>query len=250
MNTPLSADEIVTDRFVMAAAGYPAHRSGHTRTPLTSAEGGGEHTMRRTDKDLRVAVLAASGVAEADLAGSLEAFRSAGVDADLIAAEGPQIVAWDKTISDWGRAFDIDLTLDQANPDAYGLIFLPGSIMNPDALRTDPTAIDFVCRFFEAGKPVAALCRGPWMMINAGVARGERNRSYHSRRTDVRRFVDNLVQRDPLPGDEERPLHRTTHLQMILWEGRSSHQPLAPRRPRTRDAGVARVKGGRWVCPV
>ena len=206
--------------------------------------------MRQTKKNVRIAILAASGVAESDLAEALEALRSANLEADLIAAEGPQIVAWDKAGSGWGQAFDVNLTLGQADPDDYDLLFLPGSIMNPDVLRNDPTAIDFVCRFFEAGKPVGALCRGPWMMINTGVARGERKMSYHSRRTDVDQFVNDLAQREQISDDGPRALRTTSRLQMILWEARAHHQPLAPRRPTTDDAGVARVDGRRWVCPV
>src|SRR5207248_2897401 len=91
----------------------------------------------------------------------------------------------------------VDVTLDQAKADDYDALVLPGGVMNPDKLRIDTRAVDFVRSFFEAGKPVAAICHGPWTLIDAGVVRGREMTSYPSIKTDLKnagaRWVDREV---------------------------------------------------------
>ncbi len=81
---------------------------------------------------------------------------------------------------------DVDQALDEANPDDYHALVLPGGVMNPDALRMQPKAVAFVKAFFDAGTPVAAICHGPWTVVESGAARGHRMTSWPSLKTDIR----------------------------------------------------------------
>jgi protease I len=92
--------------------------------------------------------------------------------------------SWDFT--DWGGYFPIDAALSESNPDDFDALLLPGGVMNPDRLRMQPAAVDFVKAFFDSGKPVAAICHGPWTVIEAGAARGRRIASWPSLKTDLR----------------------------------------------------------------
>jgi protease I len=85
----------------------------------------------------------------------------------------------------WGDEFGVDQPLDQARPDDFDALLLPGGVMNPDKLRLHPKAVQFVRAFFESDKPVAVICHGPWTMIEAGVVRGRRMTSWPSLRTDL-----------------------------------------------------------------
>ncbi len=91
--------------------------------------------------------------------------------------------AWDT--KDWGEKFDVDIQLDKANADEYDALLLPGGVMNPDYLRVNKQAVAFVKSFFEAGKPVAAICHGPWTLVEADVVKGRELTSYPSIKTDL-----------------------------------------------------------------
>jgi protease I len=87
---------------------------------------------------------------------------------------------------DKGDTFEVDQTVEDADPEAFGALVLPGGVANPDALRMDEDAVEFVRAFFDADKPVAAICHAPWLLAEAGVARGRRLTSWPSLRTDLR----------------------------------------------------------------
>ena len=90
------------------------------------------------------------------------------------------------TFTDWGSKVSVDVHLDEAQPDDFDALLLPGGVMNPDALRMQPKAVAFIKSFFDAGKPVAVICHGPWTVIEAGAARGRRIASWPSLKTDLR----------------------------------------------------------------
>ena len=96
----------------------------------------------------------------------------------------------------WGGEFPVDEQLDAAKPDAYDALLLPGGVMSPDRLRMNEKAVGFVRAFFEAGKPVAAICHGPWLLIEAGVVRGKTLTSWPSIRTDIRNAGGDWVDRE------------------------------------------------------
>ena len=88
--------------------------------------------------------------------------------------------------TDWGDELPVDVTLDDAEPEVFDALLLPGGVINPDSLRIEPKAIAFVKAFFDAEKPVAAICHGPWTIINAGAARGRQMTSWPSLEMDLR----------------------------------------------------------------
>ena len=89
-------------------------------------------------------------------------------------------------MKEWGQATAVDIPLEQARPEDFDALLLPGGVMNPDKLRMQPKAVDFVRSFFDAGKPVAAICHGAWTIIEAGAARGRKIASWPSLKTDLR----------------------------------------------------------------
>jgi protease I len=92
-----------------------------------------------------------------------------------------------------GDKFEVDLTLDDARPEEFDALMIPGGLMNPDTLRSTPEALEFTKHFFREGKPVAAICHGPWVLIDAGVVRGRKLTSWPAIKTDVRNAGGNWV---------------------------------------------------------
>jgi len=133
----------------------------------------------------RIAILVANeGVEEIELTSPRAALREAGADIDLLAPEGSEIQAFHHL--DKGDTFSPDKALGEADPDDYDGLVLPGGVANPDQLRTDTDAVQFVRAFFEAGKPVGVICHGPWTLINADVVDGRTLTSWPSLQTDLR----------------------------------------------------------------
>jgi protease I len=133
---------------------------------------------------LKVAILVEDGFEEAELVQPRNALNQAGADTKIVSPKGEPVRSWDFT--DWGGYFPLDVALSEAKPDDFDALLLPGGVMNPDRLRMQPAAVDFVEAFFDAGKPVAAICHGPWTIIEAGAARGRRIASWPSLKTDLR----------------------------------------------------------------
>lgn len=142
----------------------------------------------------KVAVLVDEGFEQVELTSPVEALEERGATAEVVAPR-PTVRAWNHR--EWGRDFDRDVDLEMASADAFDALLLPGGVMSPDRLRTNPAAVKFVRDFFEAGKPVAALCHGPWTLIDAGVVDGREVTSYRSLSTDLAnagaRWVDREV---------------------------------------------------------
>jgi protease I len=131
----------------------------------------------------RVAFLVANeGVEQVELTEPLEAVRKAGAEADLIAPDGGKILGFNHL--DKGDTFTADKGLDEVSADDYDALVLPGGVANPDFLRTDERAVSFVRSFFEQGKPVGAICHGPWTLVEADVVRGRTLTSWPSLQTD------------------------------------------------------------------
>ena len=136
-------------------------------------------------QDKRIAILVANeGVEEVELTSPRDALREAGAEIDLIAPEGGEVQAFNHL--DKGNTFTPDKTTGEADPDDYDGLVLPGGVANPDQLRTDTDAVQFVRAFFEAGKPVGVICHGPWTLINADVVDGRTLTSWPSLQTDLR----------------------------------------------------------------
>ena len=132
----------------------------------------------------RVAFLVANeGVEQVELERPWEAIGKAGAETDLIAPDAGKVQAFNHL--DKGDEFDVDRTVDEADAGDYDGLVLPGGVANPDQLRMDEGAVSFVRAFFEAGKPVAAICHAPWTLVEADVVRGRTLTSWPSLRTDI-----------------------------------------------------------------
>lgn len=132
----------------------------------------------------KIAILVENGFEQVEMTAPREALEEAGAETDLISPMDKKVKSWDFT--KWGRSFKVDVPLAEAHADEYDALLLPGGVMNPDKLRVNQQAVDFVKRFVEAGKPIASICHGPWTLIEAGAVRGRRMTSWPSLKTDLR----------------------------------------------------------------
>lgn len=132
----------------------------------------------------KVAILVAHGFEQVELTEPKQALEQAGAQTHIVSPEQGQVKGWQHT--EWGDQFPVDVPLNQANADDYDALLLPGGVMNPDHLRRNQQALQFVRSFFEAGKPVAAICHGPWTLIDAGLVKGRKMTSYESIQSDLK----------------------------------------------------------------
>jgi protease I len=147
-----------------------------------------------TLKGLRVAILATDGFEQAELTEPRKALDQAGAETRVISPKVGHIRGWKS--KEWGDQVPVDAPLDQANAKEFDALLLPGGVMNPDSLRMQPEAVAFAKAFFDAGKPVAAICHGPWTVIEAGAARGRQMTSWPSLKTDLKNAGANWVDKD------------------------------------------------------
>ena len=135
----------------------------------------------------KIAILCTYGVEQVELTSPKKALEKAGAIVHVIsphkAIKGGKIKAWN--LIKWGDNIKVDVSLSKASVDEYDGLHIAGGVINPDLLRTDDDAVDFVRDFFDAGKPVSSICHGPWMLIEAGVVEGRKLTSWPSLRTDL-----------------------------------------------------------------
>jgi protease I len=131
----------------------------------------------------RIAILATNGFEQSELEEPKKAVEAAGGKADVVSIQHGQIRGWQHT--DWGSSVSVDVTLDRASADDYDGLVLPGGVINPDKLRMVPEAVAFVRAFFKSGKPIAAICHGPWTLIDADAVQGRKVTSWPSLRADL-----------------------------------------------------------------
>ncbi|HEX3725666.1 MAG TPA: type 1 glutamine amidotransferase domain-containing protein [Pirellulales bacterium] len=132
----------------------------------------------------KVAILVDQGFEQVELTAPKKALEKAGADALIVSPQPEHVRGWNTT--KWGKEFTVDVPLELARAAEFDALVLPGGVMNPDHLRTNPEACHFVRAFFDEGKPVAAICHGPQTLIEANVVRGRRMTSYPSIKTDLR----------------------------------------------------------------
>jgi len=131
----------------------------------------------------KIAILTHQGFEQVELTEPRKAIEEAGGTAHIVSPVEGKVRGWQK--GEWGDEFEVDVPLDRADPNEYHGLLLPGGVLNPDKLRMEEKALDFVRAFFEAGKPVAAICHGPQTLIDAGVVDGRRMTSYRAIRQDL-----------------------------------------------------------------
>src|SRR5947209_10381874 len=132
----------------------------------------------------KVAILAADGFEEVELTKPRKALDDAGAQTSVVSLKSGKIQGMNH--ADKGETVAVDLTLDDAKPEEFDALMIPGGLMNPDTLRSTEEALEFVRHFFREGKPVAAICHGPWVLIDAGVVRGRTLTSWPAIKTDVK----------------------------------------------------------------
>lgn len=131
----------------------------------------------------KVAILTEEGFEQVELTSPKEALLAAGATVHIISPQSGKIKAWDK--DKWGIEVDVDVVLTDASPDDYDALVLPGGVLNPDKLRQNKDAVAFVSAFLDEGKPLAAICHGPQMLIETGMISGRKLTSYPSLQTDL-----------------------------------------------------------------
>ena len=131
----------------------------------------------------KVAILATNGFEQSELESPKQALEQAGAQVHVVSPQADNIKGWkDKN---WGTDIKVDKLLSQANPADYDALMLPGGVMNPDKLRMDKDAVAFASHFFEAGKPIAAICHGPQLLIETNMIKGRQMTSFSSLKTDL-----------------------------------------------------------------
>jgi protease I len=147
----------------------------------------------------RVAFLATDMVEQVELAEPWKAVEEAGATPELISVQEGEIQGFNHY--DRADKFKVDRTVEEARADDYDALVVPGGVGNPDTMRTDENAVQFVRDFFEQGKPVGVICHGPWMLVEAGVVRGRTVTSWPSLRTDIRNAGGNWVDQEVVVED-------------------------------------------------
>ena len=132
---------------------------------------------------LRVAILVADGFEQVEMTEPRKALQDAGAETRIVSPAENEVQGWNHF--DKADKFKVDVALDAADSNDFGALLLPGGVANPDQLRILPAAVEFVRNFFEAGKPVAVICHGPWTLIDAGVVKGRAITSWPSVKTDL-----------------------------------------------------------------
>ena len=139
--------------------------------------------MANTLRGKTVAILATDGFEQSELIKPKKALEEAGARTQVVSPKDDKIKGWEK--QDWGEGVKVDVPLKSADPSKYDALLLPGGVQNPDKLRMIPEAVEFVQHFVKQGKPIAAICHGPWMLVETGAVRGRTVTSWPSLKTDI-----------------------------------------------------------------
>lgn len=132
---------------------------------------------------IKVAILATDGFEQSELFEPKKALEEAGATVQVVSLEAGEIKGWNH--KNWGETIEVDLTVDEADANDFDALQLPGGVMNPDKLRMNEKAVAFVKAFFDAGKPIAAICHAPWTLVEADVVKGKILTSWASLKTDL-----------------------------------------------------------------
>jgi len=140
--------------------------------------------MNPTLRGKKIAILAADGFEQVELEAPLKALKAASADVKVVSIKAGEISGMNHT--EKGSTVPVDLTLEEADAADFDGLMIPGGLYNPDALRSNADAVNFTRHFAERGKPIAAICHGPWVLIDAGIVPGRRLTSWPAIQTDVR----------------------------------------------------------------
>ena len=150
--------------------------------------------MSRKLDGKKVAILVADFFEQVEMTQPYAALKEAGAEVKIVSPKSGQIQGMNH--ANKAEKFNVDLELDRANPSEFDALMIPGGTMNPDTLRSTPKALEFTRHFFREGKPVAAICHGPWVLIDAGVVSGRKLTSWPAIQTDVKNAGGNWVDQE------------------------------------------------------
>jgi len=139
--------------------------------------------MKNQLNEKKAAILATDGFEQSEFERPIEALKKEGIAVDVISLKKGSIKGWKE--KNWGDEFKVDKSIDDAVSADYDVLVLPGGVINSDSLRVNESAIKFVTEFFEQGKPIAAICHAPWILIETGKIKGKRLTSYKTLKTDL-----------------------------------------------------------------
>ena len=154
----------------------------------------GNHKPKETSAVTKVMILATDGFEQSELTKPKANLEKAGIETTVVSLKSGEIKGWQHT--DWGDPVKVDLTIDQASADDFDALMLPGGQMNPDKLRMDERAVQIVKDFADADKPIAAICHGPWLLVEADIVDGKTVTSWPSIRTDLMNAGADVVDRE------------------------------------------------------
>lgn len=139
--------------------------------------------MNRSTENKKVAIITENGFEEVELTSPMNALEKAGATVHVISPQKEKVKAWDH--DHWSIEVPVDKTVDEANPADYDMLLIPGGVLNPDQMRMNEKCVAFAKHFMESGKPIAAICHGPQLLIETGTLKGKKMTSYSSLKTDL-----------------------------------------------------------------
>ena len=142
----------------------------------------------------RVAILTENGFEEVELTSPKKAMEDAGIKVDIVSAGQGKVKAWNH--DHWSIELPVDVNLSDANPFDYDALMIPGGVLNPDKMRMNPDYVSFAKDFMQSGKPVAAICHGPQLLIETGLLEGRQMTSYPSVKTDIKNAGANWIDKE------------------------------------------------------
>jgi protease I len=181
-------------------------------------------------RGMKIAIVATDGFEQSELLEPKRALETAGAKTEVIAPKAGEIRGWN--MKDWGDKVKVDRTLSDAKVDDYDALVLPGGVMNPDHLRMDAKAVEFIREFASTERPVAAICHGPWTLVEAGVVKGKTMTSWPSIRTDLRNAGANVVDQEAVTDGQfitsrkpdDLPAFNKTLMERLEREGRNEER--------------------------
>ena len=196
--------------------------------------------MARSLQGKKVAALLTQGFEQVELTGPRDALEEAGATVEIVSPERGSVRGWNHT--EWGESVTVDRALDEVRAEDYDALLLPGGVMNPDHLRQNPAAVQLVRAFYDQGKPIAAICHAPWMLIEADVVRGSRATSWPSLQTDMRNagaeWTDTAVVVDRGVVTSRKPDDIPAFNDKMIEEFAEGQHGGAGRRAKARSAGA------------